>query len=220
MSYELGVKSSPAPWLQVNAAAFYYDYEDKQLKSKVEDPVFGLLDALVNIPKSKVTGAELELTASPVEDLTLRAAISYIDAQVDEYSGINAAGVVADFSGASVPFTPEWQAKLIADKEWVVAEGWRAFLGTSLTYSDDSVAIVDGENVVLGGKKNLYVLPNYTLLDLRAGVVTLDNRWRVTLWGRNVTDEFYVQNASTDSDAIVRYAGRPRTYGITVAYRP
>ena len=76
-----------------------------------------------------------------------------------------------------------------------------------MTYSDDSVAIVDGENVVLGGKKNLYVLPNYTLLDLRAGVVTSDNRWRLTLWGRNVTDEFYLQNASTTVMPYVR--GRP-----------
>ncbi|HEX5649701.1 MAG TPA: TonB-dependent receptor [Steroidobacteraceae bacterium] len=220
MSYELGVKASPAAWLQVNAAAFYYDYEDKQLKSKVQDPVFGLLDALVNIPKSKVRGAELEVTAAAAADLTFRAAVSYTKAEVEEYTGINAAGVVADFEGASVPFTPEWQAKLVVDKEWTLDESWAVFAGATLTYSDEAVAIVDGENVVLGGNDDLYVLPSYTLFDLRAGFATADERWRVTLWSRNLADEFYVQNASTDSDAIVRYAGRPRTYGITVAYRP
>jgi iron complex outermembrane receptor protein len=54
---------------------------------------------------------------------------------------------------------------------------------------------------------------------VRAGVASPDDKWRLTVFGRNITDEFYILNASTASDAIVRYVGRPATWGVTFGYR-
>ncbi len=218
LAYEVGIKAMPQPWLQVNAAAFYYDYKDKQLKSKLVDPVFGLLDALVNIPKSRVEGAELELTARPVAGLTISSGFSYTSAEVTKYTGINSAGVIADFDGAEVPYTPKYQGRLLADYQWPMGE-WLGFVGAGLSARSKTVAIVGGERVVLGGRNDLYRLPGYELLDLRAGIMDANERWKITVFGRNVTDEFYVQNVSTNSDAIVRYVGRPATYGVSVAFK-
>ena len=71
-AYEAGLK---LPMLDrsvyFNSAAFYYSYSNKQTRSRVIDPRFGLLDKLVNIPKSRVYGIEADITAQPFESLTL-----------------------------------------------------------------------------------------------------------------------------------------------------
>src|SRR3546814_1316082 len=67
------------------------------------------LDGLGNVPKSRVKGVELELSARVVEGLTVSAAATYIDAKVRHYQGIvgsvaNEVGLFdpirGDFSGA------------------------------------------------------------------------------------------------------------------------
>jgi iron complex outermembrane receptor protein len=56
------------------------------------------------------------------------------------------------------------------------------------------------------------------LLDVRAGVHTTDERWRVQLWGKNVTNQYYWTNVASYYDTIARYAGRPATFGVTASY--
>jgi iron complex outermembrane receptor protein len=59
-AYEVGFK---APLLerslQLSGALFYYNYNNKQFSGRIEDPIFGQLQELVNIPRSDVEGAEL-----------------------------------------------------------------------------------------------------------------------------------------------------------------
>src|SRR3546814_2635432 len=78
----------------------------------------------LNVPKSRVKGAELELSARVVEGLTVSAAATYIDANVRHYqwfvgSVANEVGLFdpirGDFSGARLPFSPKWQSSLSAD---------------------------------------------------------------------------------------------------------
>ena len=69
-------------------------------------------------------------------------------------------------------------------------------------------------NASLGGEAD-FQLPAYTLLDLRAGIENRDKGWKLLLWGRNVTNDYYWVNSPRNQDAVVRYAGRPVTYGVT-----
>jgi len=41
----------------------------------------------------------------------------------------------------------------------------------------------------------------------------------VFLWGKNVTNRFYVNNIVELEDDVIRYTGMPITYGISVGYR-
>ena len=61
-------------------------------------------------------------------------------------------------------------------------------------------------------------MDGYALLDLRAGYVSEDEKWKVMLWGKNVTDEYYWTSVIPSSDNMARFAGRPATYGITLGY--
>ena len=62
-------------------------------------------------------------------------------------------------------------------------------------------------------------MPSYATVDLQAGVETSDNQWRAFMWGKNVTNQFYLINVIEAEDAITRYVGMPATFGVTVSYR-
>ena len=40
-------------------------------------------------------------------------------------------------------------------------------------------------------------------------------KWRVNLWGRNVTNRFCLINVERQQDATIRHTGMPLTYGAT-----
>ncbi len=67
----------------------------------------------------------------------------------------------------------------------------------------------------LSGDTTLPV-PQRTLVDVRAGIE--NNQWKVWLWGRNVTDEYYWTRYRKVNDSIIRLPAMPRTYGITASY--
>ncbi|MBB5685883.1 TonB-dependent receptor [Sphingobium boeckii] len=212
LNYEAGFKLQAANRrVSLNGAVFYMDYKDKQLRSKLIDGTFGVLDAIINIPKSHLQGAEIELQARPVTGLSFGFAMTYIDSKIDRYIGVNAGGVTADFAGSSVPFTPKWQGSANMRFDIPMSDSVNLFGGTQLTYRSATNAIV--------GETPLYAIDDYALVDLQFGLESADDRWKVMLWGKNVTNEYYWNNVVAGQDTVVRYAARPATYGITLGYK-
>lgn len=220
LDYEAGAKIQALDRrLAIDASVFYYDYRDKQLRGKLIDPVFGPLEALQNIPKSSVKGAELAVSAVPVDGLRLGASATWLDATIDEFTGVNGAGVVADFAGAPMPYTPKFQLAANSDYEFPLGDTFRGFVGGNLIYHTRAYAAIGTDSVPgIGFDRDLRIKP-FATLDLRAGVASGDGAWRVTVWGKNVTNEYYWNNVARISDVIVRYAGAPRTIGLTVSFR-
>ena len=220
-SYEAGFKvTSEDHRTQVNGAAFYYDYKDKQLAARTLDPIFGELQQLFNIPKSSAKGVELELMTRPVVGLTLSIGASYIDATIDTFVGESATGVTANFGGTAMPFTPKYAANLNAEYRFPLSDSRTAFIGFKDTYRSSTIGVI-------GGGKNppnatpqdklLFGIDAYSLLDVRAGID--GDNWQAMLWGKNVTNKYYWNSVAPAFDSIVRYAGMPATYGVTVTYK-
>lgn len=219
IDYEVGIKTSL--WdgrVTFDAAAFFYDYEDKQLRAKVLDPIFGPLEALQNIPRSEVLGFEFALAASPVDGLDLGLSATYVDAEITQFTGVNAAGILANFAGAPMPYTPEWQVVANADYEWALTPNLQGFVGGNITYHSSTYAGVGTDTIPGGTGSSLdLAIPDYTTLDLRAGFGANNDSWRLTFWGRNVTDEYYWVNTVRLNDVVVRYSAMPATYGVTLS---
>lgn len=211
-AYETGLKATLLERsMQLNAAAFYYDYRDKQARSKIVDPVFGPLQALVNIPRSHAYGAELELQWAPITGLTINLGSAYLNTQIDEFTGFAAIGNARDFSGQPFSFAPKWQHNLDVDYQWPLGDSLKAFVGGGLTHRSDSTSDF--------GSDPLFDIDAYTLVDVRAGVASADEKWRVWAWSQNLTDEYYWHSVIRVQDSIVRIAAIPRTYGVTLSYR-
>ncbi len=166
---------------------------------------------MVNIPKSSVTGFEITATARPVRGFSIGGTLTYLDATIDEFTGVNAAGITQDFGGARVPYTPKWQYCVTVDYLGPLNDRLNIFGGAQFNHRT-------GTNAVIGDPP-LFALPSHSILDLQLGLEAEDRKWRAFLWGKNVTNEFYLTHVQQSYDAIARYAGRPATYGITVAFK-
>lgn len=226
LSYEAGLKASLlGRTLQVNGAAFYYDYKGKQLRSKFDAGPFGILDQLQNVPKSTVKGFELEFVAQPIPNLTLSSNFTYLDAKIDEFSGINPGGVQADFAGTDIPYTPKYQVGANVDYTFPLNDGLDGFIGSSLTFRSSTSAVIGGDlnpltlvASALNGAP-VFEIKDYVLVDLRAGVETSDGRWRFSAWGKNIFNEYYLQDVRANFDVVDRNAGKPATYGVSLGFR-
>jgi len=210
-AYEAGFKLSATRAVQVNGAVFYYDYADKQVLGSDNVPPFGTLNRLVNIPKSKVEGAELQLILRPVDGLTLNGGLTYLHTRIGDFTNIDPLGVSSNFQGESYPNTPKWQGTLAADYEFPLSSNIKGFLGANANMRSKTNGGL-GENAILA-------IDGYTLVDLRAGLASSDDSWRFSIWGRNVTDKYYWTNAYRIADVSARFAGKPSTYGVTLSYR-
>jgi len=215
-AYEVGFKAPLFDRLaQFNAAAFYYDYADKQLRTRIVDPFIGYLEVLDNVPKSRIYGAEAELIARPVPGFDLSLSGTYLNTKVtSSYITTNGQGQNGDFKGSRLPYSPKLSAVADVQYAWPVGD-LRGFVGGSVTYNSSAQA-----TFITGAlPANAYKLPGYALLDLRAGIGSDNDSWRVQIFGRNITNKLYVTNVGEDPDTRYRYVGMPATYGMTLTLR-
>ena len=212
-AYEVGFKSSLLDrHVQLNGAVFYYDYIDKQLKGRTIVPVFGPLEALVNVPRSRIKGAELQLVVSPFDGLKASFGATYIDSKVTQtFTNYTAFGAATDFNGYRFPYTPKWQINADVEYRWDIGGAKQAFMGANYTYRSSTYGDFKPD-------ARLFI-KDYRLLDLRAGIRGPDDRWSVSLYGQNVTNKYYYQTAVRRGDAVIRFTGMPVTYGINVDFR-
>jgi iron complex outermembrane receptor protein len=225
LAYEVGVKSTiAAARLEVDGALFYYDYRDKQLEGAVVDPlhIFGVLTALVNVPKSREEGAELALKYRPIPDLALTASATYIDSAVTSdffsYNPYSTTSTI-NLKGEPFPNTPKWSGRLGGQYNWDVLSGrYSAYLGFDAAYTSESQGQFGNASGVAEGFPSLEIKA-YGTLDLRAGLDSNDGKWRFQVFGRNVTNTYYWTQAIRAYETAVRFAGQPASVGASVTYR-
>jgi len=212
-AYEAGVKAGLFDHrLQANIAAFYYDYQDKQLSVYFKDPIYTALARLQNVPKSKAYGLDGDVTWRATSDLTVIAAGTALHTEVIGYTGINAAGLSESFDGKPFLYSPEFQGSLTALYKHDLTENLGLQAALNGRYQSKSHADLSGDP--------LFTIPAYSLLNASIGIHSLKDRWEVSIWGRNLTDEYYYPAISNNSNLIVRFPGTPRTFGasFTVKY--
>ncbi|MGI9246413.1 MAG: TonB-dependent receptor, partial [Steroidobacteraceae bacterium] len=202
-SYEAGVKmSSAGQRYSVDAAIYQIDWDDLQI-----NVVRNGIGVAGNAGTARSRGAELTLTARPVDPLTLVGAFGYTDAKLTEDSPDLGAQ-----NGDPLPGTPEYTVALAADYAFTLG-GHGASAGASWRYIDDRVS-----GYRSGGYPQ-YDLPSYDVIDLRAGVDFGDAA--VQIYVKNLADERGQLNASTAMTLAGGPANvsimQPRTVGITLS---
>ncbi|CAN5234119.1 TonB-dependent receptor [soil metagenome] len=224
LAYELGFKQTLFEnRVQLNGALFYYEYENKQLKGRgLGNPnIFGPLEKLFNVPESSIRGAEIQIDARPIEGLTASLGFTYLDSQVDgDFFNMDSYGTPQNFSGSPFPYTPKYQGVFDVQYEWPVSGSYDGFVGAGAIYQSETAATLGSQTSypypelnALGG----LTIDSYTLVDFRAGIQTSDQRYKLSVYVRNAFDEYYWTNATRITDTTVRFAGMPRTFGLTLA---
>jgi iron complex outermembrane receptor protein len=214
-AYEIGSKATLLDGsMQLNTAAFYYDYKDKQEQDTAVTFV-GNISGLTNIPKSEIYGAEVDLQWLPMDGLTLNAVAAYLHTEITKWNAVDTElsvwpdTVYFDASGADLPQAPEWSYMALAKYEWPLGDSLVLDVGGDVVYTDSTTGSIRAEDAT----------DSYTLFNARAGIGSADGKWRAYVWGKNVTDEDYYPSAYTGGNGpYIRVQGMPRTYGVTLSY--
>ena len=144
--------------------------------------------------------------------LTLGGSVTYLDAKLVEANGIiDLLNVLGNWSGNPIPYTPKWNAGINANYTFPLFGAAEGFIGGQVSYRSRTTSSIGNEPVLQ--------MPGYTLLDAQAGMNFAQGRYRVMLWGKNITNRFYLTNVIHYTDGIQRFMAMPPTYGVTVSFR-
>ena len=212
LAYEIGVKASLFDQrMQANAALFYYDYEDKQLAAFFPDPIYKALSRLQNIPTAEAYGLDAEVTYLISEELTAVGGLTLLHTEIGDFDTVDGFGLPVNRQGDPFLYSPETVASLalLYDRPISADLGVRASL--SGRWQSESTAGTPDDP--------LYDIDSYGLLNGSIGIYSLDDHWDLSVWGKNLTDEYYWQQITSNANVVLRFAGMPRTYGASLTYR-
>ncbi|PWR23843.1 TonB-dependent receptor [Zavarzinia compransoris] len=223
-SYELGLKAGLFDQrLQVNTALYWTIVDDYQ-SSLVDRTTFTTY--LGNVGRLRARGIEVEVEAIPLDGLRLTGSVSYNDTKILSYADAPcppeqavAAGrlCTADLAGRRLRAAPLWTAFVSAD----YARPLGTWAGNALIgFIGASYAYRSSYNTDPSSRET--IVPAFGLADARLGLGSADERWRASLWVRNLFDENYFTAAAGlpyNVGAVVVVPGDPRTFGLTVEYR-
>ena len=200
-AFELGWKYTAETFL-LNVSVFQTDIENFQANNA--DNESGVtITRLTNAGDVTTSGVEVEFLWSPLENLSFGGGIASIDAEIDRFNcpldpvtGLPLPpDQCTDRSGLDVPFAPDLKYSINGQWTYPLNAGNEFFLNGNLVYTDEQQSgLPDNAGAVSAAQ----ILPDYTLVNLNAGISLADDKFRVTLIGKNLTDESYATTFSGD----------------------
>lgn len=206
-AYEIGVKARVFPNLQVNAAAFNYEYSDAQFYGPLFDgpPGVGVLFGIANVGDARVRGIEGDVRWRPVPGLDLHGGIGFIDTEITR-------SIVAGIAqGSRLPNAPRLTLNGSVKYAWTVSDGFSADVSFTGVYQSE-VAF----DIVRSPQQA--VEEGYFLANGEIGA-NLGERFRLSVFGKNIFNRFYRTQALFTSIGWTSQFGAPRTFGVNLSYR-
>ena len=141
-NYEVGAKSEFAGGrASLNVSGFYMDIHDLQLTVTAGSCSSRLI---LNAPKARSVGAELELTASPDEHWDFSVAAGLNNSKLLSTFKDQAGNVVSGIAdGNRLPSVPQIQGSAAVTYGWQVAPGSRVFVGGSYQHVGSRFTLID-----------------------------------------------------------------------------
>jgi len=193
-SYELGIKTRPVDWLEVNASAFHTNLENQHYFVFVGE--LGV-QVIAPIDETRLQGVEVEIKAAPTRHLSLFGSYGHTDTEIRKNS-IDP-GTVGNHS----PYVPNATLNLGAQYK--------------LEFGDSADATFRVDYRRMGRQYwdtiNSTFRPAVNLLDARMIVQPVSGAWSLSFWGRNLGDKRYL------SDWVLGGFAHPaisRTYGADI----
>jgi iron complex outermembrane receptor protein len=202
-----------------NVAYFMADYKD--LIMFVNNPCDGCGASLINFNagEAEISGFEAEVQLQPVDGLRLHASVGTVDPEFTniKYFDANADGVVDDKDNQ---LARSWDFQKVAELSYSLSAAYDFEIGggasmlarVAYSWRDDYMT-------------DLYNKPwlqqeAFGLLDASLTYTSPSEKFKVSVYGKNLTDEEYFDYAA-DVGALdsARWGGAPRTYGVRVAYQ-
>ena len=201
-SFEVGFKST---WwdgrMRLNAAAFYYDYENQQVLNV--DPVT-FIQTLQSIDDSEIIGAEIEAAVALTPTFRVQLGVGLLDGEIKS-------GTVSgeDVSGEELVNTSDVNINAAVDWDVLTLETGVLTLHADANHRSEQYAWA-GSPTPAGG---------YTVVNGR--LTFAGDNWSASLWGNNLAEKEYFHLYFDLMEVLgsrVGFPGPPRTYGVEFTY--
>jgi iron complex outermembrane receptor protein len=214
-SYELGWKGRLMDGrLQATVAAFYLDYEDRQVEFQAESEG-GVIEGIVNIGDSEHYGLEAEVNIQVNAALSVSVAAGWVDAEWKSGTVVQD----QDLGGETPPGVQDFNWTLAADFRQPIAgrPGLGLLAGVQVTHSGEYEGLQAWDPVTN---------PDFTLVNAQVGIGT--ESWELMLNVKNLTDEEYYPDVQRfpnfflldgDESIVIGTLGQPRLISASFSYR-
>ena len=204
INYELGFKGDLFDnQFRLNATVFYMDYTDLQIVrfGPVPGSEFGTFQT-TNVGEADIYGLEMDFIWQITENFQLSGNYGYLDTEADDLVIPD----VGDFSGSELRQAPENTYSIVGVYTLPTDIGdfdFRAqYIGSDEQHFDYPT-------------QDETVSESHEELDLSARWTSPEQRYQVSLWVKNATDEAYAQHAYRIGPGSIGAWNAPRTYGVT-----
>jgi len=207
-TYEAGAKSELADGrVRLNVAVFFNDYTDQQINEGIPLPGGGTEFRVLNID-SEIFGAEVDVSWLIAEDTYLDVSLGYLDTEITQGPENDPQFTGPPAEGNELPQSPDFSANVAIRRDWQLGNGAIIGIGADGRYSGSRVFDLTNER----SDGSYYILNAQAFYEFGQ-----EKAFRVTLWGKNITDELYFNNMfeATLGGRTV-YLSEPRTYGLTL----
>jgi outer membrane receptor protein involved in Fe transport len=202
--YEIGLKGQ---WEQIALNVALFDQEIEGFQSNI---FRGTGFSLANAGKQSTTGLEMDFTWVPVDSFRFMFAGTWLDPVYDSFpdgSGVNGP---EDLTGTAPAGVSEFSFSTNGTYNFDVGATGSGFIRLEYVYEDD-VQIVENVPADVASRE-------VNTINASAGM-SWDNGFEVILWGRNITNDEYLQSAFPSVAQAGSYSGYPNipaTYGVTL----
>lgn len=213
-AYEIGLKSRLFDRkVQLNLAAFFYNYKDIQLDTIVASGAGASTTVLQNAASEHIYGLDADLIVEPVRDFQIRASASLLDAHYQSFPNAtafvpdangNGTQTQLDASGQRGLYAPPWSFTLGAD--------YTAHLGDSALQFSASYFRTASFKVGIGPEDRVF---EYDSLGASVTFHLPKDRFYVRVFGNNLTNRQDI-GMSLSATKASRQEIVPVTYGVAI----
>ncbi|WP_299599347.1 TonB-dependent receptor [uncultured Microbulbifer sp.] len=223
---ELTLGSVPT---RLNASAFFYDYADQvfqMIVATAEDESASSLQNR-NIADSEITGLELESKFLLPADLMLDVTALWLNAEIkegtmaDTRQGWGTDLPIVDIAGKQLPLSSDFTMTMALSQQldtsagtfdWSISTMYRSDYYLSI-WNDTDYDLIDGETVIGSDPDYADKVDGYVNVDAGIGFTDNSGKYRVEVYGANLTDITVSNKGIIDHGNNLRFTNLPRTYG-------
>lgn len=195
-AYELGYKYASRDIL-FNAAIFRTEIEGFQANN-FDDSTGVTITRLTNAGSVITEGFEADVLWQATDNLSISAGFASVSAEIDQFNCPVTVANCSDRSGLDIPFAPDLKYSLTAEYTQEL-DNMNIIYNGSYVYTDEQVTNLPSSNSQAAPFNPAWFLPDYGLLNASVGFSFRDDMYRVTLIGKNLTDEQYFTTYSGDN---------------------
>ncbi|TQV78772.1 TonB-dependent receptor [Exilibacterium tricleocarpae] len=201
--------------MQLNAAAFYYDYKDYQVGGLIEGVAVNF-----NAEKAKIQGFELEGLYLITENLLVNANLAILDTEIvsslplpnTSLGSVGGVPILEDVEGNDLPNAPESSFSLGVQYTQQLNDTYELRYRADYYWQDE----------FQGREFDNYTYDAWDRTDLYLTLSETGGRWEVEAFVKNVTDDDGITGGSAEAALVGLFRKLrlldPRTYGVEFNY--